>query len=126
MHRLAAPVARTKIARTTKSRLIRVPFVQALGSITKDFSPGPGATGKSPFYSCGCYICLTSSRGCTTPLVLQNIKESIGGEGEDEDSLDFDALDGFDEVPLEMQEKIKTALVKGHVEDEEWNGVSTG
>ncbi|KAJ5235085.1 uncharacterized protein N7469_004253 [Penicillium citrinum] len=60
--------------------------------------------------------------GCTTPLVLQNIKESIGGEGEDEDSLDFDALDGFDEVPLEMQEKIKTALVKGHVEDEEWNG----
>lgn len=58
--------------------------------------------------------------------MLQNIKESIGGEGEDEDSLDFDALDGFDEVPLEMQEKIKTALVKGHVEDEEWNGVSTG
>ncbi|OQE19821.1 hypothetical protein PENSTE_c014G04540 [Penicillium steckii] len=60
--------------------------------------------------------------GCTTPLVLQHIKEAIGGEDQDEDNLDFDALDGFDEVPPEMQEKIKKALVKGHIEDDEWQG----
>ena len=120
------PDARTKNARTTKSRLKRVPSVQALGLTTKDSSPGPGATGK-PFNTIIAEdSVLIPSRGCTTPLVLQHIKEAIEGEDQDEDNLDFDALDGFDEIPPEMQEKIKTALVKGHIEDNEWQGVSTG
>ncbi|CAI7610545.1 unnamed protein product [Penicillium pancosmium] len=59
--------------------------------------------------------------GCTTPRVLLNIKSSIADE-EDDKQLDFDALDGFDELSPEHQEKIKTAIEKGHIEDDEWKG----
>lgn len=51
-----------------------------------------------------------------TPKVLANVKETI------EDNLDW--LDGYDEIPPEMQDKVKRALDQGHVDDEEWNGVS--
>jgi hypothetical protein len=47
--------------------------------------------------------------------VLSNIQTSIADE----------ALDGFDELPSEFQEKIKVAIEKGHIEDDEWKGVST-
>jgi hypothetical protein len=56
--------------------------------------------------------------------VLLNIKTSIADE-EDDKQLDFDALDGFDELSPEHQEKIKTAIEKGHIEDDEWKGVRT-
>ncbi|KAJ5988951.1 hypothetical protein N7481_004161 [Penicillium waksmanii] len=59
--------------------------------------------------------------GCTTPRVLLNIKTSIV-DSEDDKQLDFDALDGFDELSPEHQEKIKTALEKGQIEDDEWKG----
>ena len=32
-------------------------------------------------------------------------------------------LDGYDELPPEMQEKILRALKNGHVDDSEWKGV---
>ncbi|KAJ5750216.1 hypothetical protein N7533_007244 [Penicillium manginii] len=59
--------------------------------------------------------------GCTTPLVLSNIQTSIADE-EDDSELNFEALDGFDELPSEFQEKIKVAIEKGHIEDDEWKG----
>jgi hypothetical protein len=44
---------------------------------------------------------------------------------ENPDSLQFDMLDGWEELGDEEQAKITRALTKGHVEDEEWNGVSS-
>ena len=55
------------------------------------------------------------NRGCVTPRQIENIKESI-----DED---VDMLDGYDEIPPDLQEKIKAAIEHGHVNDEDWNGV---
>lgn len=60
-------------------------------------------------------------RGCTTPKLISNIKESIG-EGDD---MDIDALDGYDELEAGEQEKIQRAFEQGHVDDEDWKGVSS-
>jgi hypothetical protein len=38
--------------------------------------------------------------------------------------MDMELVDGYDELPDEAQEKVKRALEQGHVDDEEWNGVS--
>lgn len=42
------------------------------------------------------------------------------------DAIDgnFDYLDGYDELPQDLQEKIRQALEQGHVDDEDWKGVS--
>lgn len=37
---------------------------------------------------------------------------------------DLDCLDGWDELPEWARTKIKDALVNGHVDDEDWKGVS--
>jgi soluble cytochrome b562 len=55
------------------------------------------------------------SRGCTTPQQIQNLKNSI------EDNIDY--LDGFDELPSELQAKVLKTLEEGHVDDAEWKGV---
>lgn len=34
----------------------------------------------------------------------------------------MDFVDGYDELPPEVQEKVKRALEQGHVDDEDWNG----
>lgn len=94
----------------------------APGSTLKDSSIGPGVTGKlESLYTIRLHSYL--SRGCTTPRVLENIKNSIQKE-EEGDDLTYDELDGFEELSSEIQDKIKIALEKGHIEDEEWNGVS--
>ena len=56
-----------------------------------------------------------NDRGCVTPKQLENIKESIDN--------DIDMLDGYDEIPADLQEKIKAAIENGHVNDDDWNGV---
>lgn len=62
--------------------------------------------------------------GCVTPLQIHNIIEQIGGlDGLDLDN-DLDILDGYEELEPWAQEKIKFALRNGHVEDEDWRGVS--
>jgi len=33
-------------------------------------------------------------------------------------------LDGYEELPEEDQEKVARAFKQGHVDDEDWNGVS--
>ncbi|EAL92277.1 hypothetical protein AFUB_036130 [Aspergillus fumigatus A1163] len=38
------------------------------------------------------------------------------------DSKDLDAIDGFEELPSEYQEKVRKALEQGHVDDEDWKG----
>lgn len=35
----------------------------------------------------------------------------------------MDYVDGFEELPDELQDKVKRALEQGHVDDEDWNGV---
>lgn len=37
---------------------------------------------------------------------------------------DFDSLDGYDEISSENQEKVKQAVNQGHVDDDDWKGVS--
>ena len=36
---------------------------------------------------------------------------------------DLDLVDGYDELPDHFQPKIERALQRGHVDDEDWNGV---
>lgn len=55
------------------------------------------------------------SRGCTTPQQIQNLKDTI------EDKIDY--LDGFDELPSDLQSKVLEALEEGHVDDTDWRGV---
>ena len=56
-------------------------------------------------------------RGCVTPVMLSNVKSKT------DDSLDF--LDGYEEIPTDMQEKVATAWEQGHVDDADWKGVSS-
>ena len=52
--------------------------------------------------------------------------EQMGGRDEiDWDDVDFfNCLDGFDEVDDESRVKILRALKQGHVDDDDWKGVS--
>jgi len=56
--------------------------------------------------------------------MVENVRNSISSDV-DPESLDFDMLDGWEELSDEHKAKITKALEVGHVEDEEWNGVST-
>jgi hypothetical protein len=53
-------------------------------------------------------------RGCVTPKVLSNIKNTIDG--------DMTMMDGYEELPEEWQEKLEHAIDIGHIPDEDWNG----
>ena len=57
-----------------------------------------------------------NGRGCVTPKQVENLKESI------ENNVDL--FDGYDELPENIQEKMRRALEQGHVDDEDWKGVS--
>jgi len=57
-----------------------------------------------------------SYRGCVTPEVLHNWQDTSQG--------DMELVDGWDELPADAQEKVKRALEQGHVDDEDWKGVS--
>ena len=54
-------------------------------------------------------------RGCVTPKQISGIKEAI------EDNLDM--FDGYEELPEDLQDKIKLALAEGHIADDDWTGV---
>ncbi|GIJ87913.1 hypothetical protein Asppvi_006826 [Aspergillus pseudoviridinutans] len=58
--------------------------------------------------------------GCVTPKIIANLNEAV--EEASGDSKDLDAIDGFEELPSEYQEKIRKALEQGHVDDEDWKG----
>lgn len=48
--------------------------------------------------------------------MLQNINGSIEGN--------FDLLDGYEDLPEDDQVKVRKALEDGHVDDDDFNGVS--
>lgn len=50
-----------------------------------------------------------------TPKQITGVKSSI------EDNVDL--FDGLDELPNDLQEKVKTALANGHIADDDWTGV---
>jgi hypothetical protein len=54
-------------------------------------------------------------RGCVTPQQISNITLEI-----DDDVMN---LDGYEELPKEVQEKVARTFKQGHVDDEDWNGV---
>lgn len=72
------------------------------------------------WYFCPSYISNQHTddgkRGCVTPQMLGNMKLKT------EDNLDY--LDGYEELPSEMQEKVARAFEQGHVDDGDWKGVS--
>ena len=53
-----------------------------------------------------------------TPKQIINLKDAI-----DDDPTN---LDGYEDLPEDLQAKIATAVEEGHVLDEEWNGVCIG
>lgn len=55
-------------------------------------------------------------RGCVTPQVIQNVTEYIDG--------DMEMIDGFEDIPEADQDKVRRAIDQGHVDDEDWRGVS--
>ncbi|OQD76176.1 hypothetical protein PENDEC_c005G02547 [Penicillium decumbens] len=59
--------------------------------------------------------------GCVTPKVIENItnswKETLPSE-----EPDYSLLDGYDELPEDVQLNIRTALTQGHVDDADWRG----
>jgi hypothetical protein len=69
-------------------------------------------------------VMLTSHlcRGCVTAKQLANIRKFLtdGGEG----PINWDICDGFHELKPEDQAKVREALEKGYVPDEDWKGVS--
>jgi hypothetical protein len=52
--------------------------------------------------------------------MITNMIEVVG-EGDDRD---LDLLDGYEDLPQEHQERLARALDQGHIDDEDWNGVS--
>jgi hypothetical protein len=51
-----------------------------------------------------------------TPAQVANLIEESGG--------DTDMVDGYDDLPADLKEKVDFALENGHVPDEDWKGVS--
>lgn len=50
-----------------------------------------------------------------TPKQITNLKRDIEGQPSQ--------LDGYDELPEDLQEKVANAIEQGHVDDEDWSGV---
>lgn len=95
----------------------------ALGLIPNAFRATSGVTGKSrkSNYERKKRPANASYRGCVTPKIIANMVETVGEEGE----RDWSALDGYDELPEELQVKVRRAIEQGHVDDEDWKGVSS-
>ena len=54
-------------------------------------------------------------RGCVTPKQISNLQESIEGDPK--------GLDGYEELPEDLQKKVDRALDQGHIDDEDWGWV---
>jgi ubiquitin-conjugating enzyme E2 O len=58
-----------------------------------------------------------------TPKIISNLNETI--EELSGDKKDPEAIDGFEDLSPENQERVVRALEQGHVDDDEWKGVSS-
>lgn len=87
---------------------------------------GPGVTGpSSPSLTSFLFpeIRLTPcTRGCVTPKQFINIRTKLTP---DAGTLDVTGLEGYDELPADLQAKVKEAIEQGHVADADWKGVSS-
>ncbi|KAL9585839.1 MAG: hypothetical protein Q9212_001276 [Teloschistes hypoglaucus] len=52
--------------------------------------------------------------GCVTPAQIAGLQDTLEGE--------IEMLDGYEELPNDLQEKVKQAFDNGHVDDEDWKG----
>ncbi|KAL8716337.1 MAG: hypothetical protein Q9220_000242 [cf. Caloplaca sp. 1 TL-2023] len=52
--------------------------------------------------------------GCVTPTQLAGIKDALEG--------DMEMFDGYEELPDDLKEKVKSAVEAGHVNDDDWRG----
>ncbi|OBT83091.1 hypothetical protein VE02_08598 [Pseudogymnoascus sp. 03VT05] len=59
--------------------------------------------------------------GCVSGFQMQNLREYLK-QGDPDGEYQWDFMDGLDEVPEEYQEKLKTAVTKGKIADEDWKG----
>lgn len=59
---------------------------------------------------------LISFRGCVSPKVISNMQTHCQG--------DLGLIEGYEEMPDEWQDKIARALEQGHIDDEDYKGVS--
>ena len=50
-----------------------------------------------------------------TPKQISNLKTSIEGDPKE--------LDGYEELPEDLQKKVDRALEQGHIDDEDWGWV---
>ena len=57
-----------------------------------------------------------------TPRQIGTLVSQLEGLDLDDD-LDLEIIDGWDEIDMQSQVKIKQALKDGHVADDEWKGV---
>lgn len=63
-------------------------------------------------------------RGCVTPKIIANLNETVQEGSGDGEEKDYTVLDGYEDLSAENQEKVRGALEQGHVDDEDWKGVS--
>lgn len=68
---------------------------------------------------------LIAYRGCTTPLVLSHLVKAVFEKDNLTGDENFDEVDGYEELPEDYQETVRAALIQGHVDDDDWKGVST-
>ncbi|KAK0729998.1 poly polymerase and DNA-ligase Zn-finger region-domain-containing protein, partial [Lasiosphaeris hirsuta] len=62
--------------------------------------------------------------GCVSGSQVENLREKIGKDAKGE--YRWDAIDGWEELDEkpELQEKIKRVVEQGHIDDEDFKGVS--
>jgi hypothetical protein len=107
--------ARAPNARRKASRFKRANYASAYLSLSKTTQAGLGSIGK--FLSCFTFDLHAYQffRGCVTPQQIENVNSEI-----DDDVMN---LDGYEELPEDIQEKVARAFKQGHVDDDDWNGV---
>ncbi|KAJ5105938.1 zf-PARP-domain-containing protein [Penicillium alfredii] len=59
--------------------------------------------------------------GCCTPRMIGNVVEALN-DMQSSETRDYNLLDGYEELPEELQAKIRKGLEQGHVDDEDWKG----
>ncbi|KAK0633096.1 poly polymerase and DNA-ligase Zn-finger region-domain-containing protein [Immersiella caudata] len=61
--------------------------------------------------------------GCVSGAQILNLRQSLAAGGED---YNWDLLDGYDELNdhPDLQEKVRRAIIDGHIAPEDFNGVS--
>lgn len=67
-------------------------------------------------------LIISNRRGCVSGFQIENMREDLatGTPGE----YNWELLDGLTDLPPDMMDKVKTAIVEGKIADEDFKGVS--